>query len=90
MAEKVDGAVVYKLKVPIVIGEIVTDTLRFKQPKLKQMRALDGIQGEHNMFAKMIEKLTGLDRELVDEIDISDFEGIGEIIKNFTQKSQQT
>lgn len=82
------GSVTYKLKVPLVQGDHVVTELVFMQPKLKHMRLMDGAKGEIESMARMLGALCNLRDGLVDEIDISDLYGIGEIIENFSKKSQ--
>jgi len=84
------GVVTYTLKVPVeCMGHVLTE-LKFKQPKLKHFKYLDGAKGNFEVMARLIEKLCGVLPEQIDEIDIQDFDEIGKIIENFSKKSQQT
>lgn len=82
--------VAYKLKVPIVLGTETISELKFKKPKLKHLRALDGVDGSMSIIAIFVEKLAGLNPIQVDELDPADFEGIAEIVKSFFPNAQVT
>lgn len=84
------SGVVYKLKVPLVQGDHVVTELRFRQPKLKHMKMLDGAKGNFDIMGLVIVSLCDLRPGLVDELDPADFDDIGKIIENFFPKSQQT
>ena len=90
MSNDVNNPIVYQLKVPIVFGSLTISELKFKKPKLKHLRALDGIDGNMGIIAVLVEKLAGLTPLEVDELDPADFEGIAEIVKSFLPNAQVT
>lgn len=92
------GPITYTLVVPI---EITTkkagvestnriEELTIRRPKAKDMRALDSAKGDMAQTLLMIERLTGLQKHEVDEIDMMDVHHIGEIFGGFTPPGQST
>lgn len=84
------SSLVYKLKVPLEHGDDVISELRFRKPKLKHLKMLDGAKGNFEILSRMIVTLCDVRAGLVDELDPADFDEIGKIIEGFFPKHQQT
>lgn len=89
-AHNSNNEIIYKLKVPIVWGSDTITELKFKSPKLKHLKAIDGVEGGFEIIARLVEKLCLLTPPQVDELDPADFECIGEILKTFLPQLQGT
>ncbi|WP_417590779.1 phage tail assembly protein [Parasphingorhabdus sp.] len=59
------------------------DKVSIREPRGKDMRALNNVHGDIAMSMEMVERLTNLDRVFVDEMHAADLAGIGEIIEGF-------
>lgn len=62
--------------------ETVTE-LTFREPKVADLRALDGIDGEVSRTATLIGRLTGLTARQVDEMHPADFMGVAPLVASF-------
>ncbi|WP_417622183.1 phage tail assembly protein [Parasphingorhabdus sp.] len=66
------------------------DKVSIREPRGKDMRALNNVQGDISQSLEMIERLTGLDRFFVDEMHAADLAAIGEIIEGFMGPGKST
>lgn len=89
----------YELKFPIVLRartqggpevETTLTELTVRQLKAKDLRMLDTVQGRIAQSLAIIAALTGLSAKAVDELDVSDIEGLGEIIGDFFPGRRET
>lgn len=76
-----------QLAYPIEAGGATIAAVTIRRPKAKDLRALDtaraGGASEVEQSMVMIEGLTGLPREVVDELDATDFAALGEAVADF-------
>jgi hypothetical protein len=80
----------YTLKVPIVWGSESITELKFKQLKLKHMRAVPDGASTLDTMAILVEKLCDITPVQVDDIDPADFEGISQVIATFLPNAPKT
>lgn len=73
------------LAYPIVVGERTIPQVTIRRAKARDFRALDevGSASELIQSLKMIELLTGLSSDEVDEMDAEDFATVGEAVAAF-------
>jgi Phage tail assembly chaperone proteins, E, or 41 or 14 len=80
----------YTLLKPLEEGSEKVTELTFTEPTLGTLKKADGIQGEMEKTAKLIELCCNIRPRLVDMIAPYDIGPIGEIIGSFFQKPQAT
>lgn len=83
MSEPTGNEIVIPLKHPLTIKGQSASELRLQRPKVKHLKALDGIEGDIRKTAKLIEQMGGLDTETVDSIDAEDFAVIAGQVSGF-------
>lgn len=80
----------YTLLKPLQEGSETVTELTFTEPTLGTLKKGDGLTGEMEKTAKMIELCCNIRPRLVDQIAAYDLVPIGEIIAGFFQKPQAT
>lgn len=95
-------SVVHKLQEPITLTftgsstgiagdrEEKMDSVTIRKPKAKDLRAIDAVTGDVAKSIALMARLTGLTVATVDEMDVTDFQAIGDIIEGFTQPGRPT
>lgn len=77
------GLIAIDLKHPILVNGVETRQIQLKRPKVKHLKAIDGIEGDVQKTSLLLGQLSGLDAATVDSIDAVDFAVIAEIISGF-------
>lgn len=70
-------------------GEEVSE-LTVRRPKVKDLRAMDAVQGDVAKTAMLIGALCGLTPREVDQIDAMDFATVGQAVTDFLPGAQET
>ena len=75
---------VHELVVPVthrVSGETIARVTILRRPKLKDLKAIATVQTNRvAAFALMIERLTDLPKDRIDELDVEDVEQLNEVL----------
>jgi len=85
-----------KLNVPLKTREgAVLEEIVLPRPKVKDFRKVPGDffeDGKHNpvCFLPMVESMTNIPMETLDELDVSDLLQISEVVADFLSESRQT
>lgn len=81
--------VVYKLKYPVALGEETITEVALRRPKGKDLRAMrDGESVGESL--ELIGRLCGQPKNVIDELDAIDIQGISEIVDGFAVSSPPT
>ena len=82
----------YQLKHPIVLKlwaagaaarEETIQEVTLRRPKAKDLRLLDGQEGNFARSLTLLGALSGLSRPAIDEMDAEDIKALGEIVGDF-------
>ncbi|MET0362946.1 MAG: phage tail assembly protein [Sphingobium sp.] len=92
------NAIKYDLKFPIKVTKYLSTgdreetltSMELRRPIAKDMRRTDGVEGEVAKSIVLIAQLSGWGVPDVDQLDIADLAGIGEIIEGFTAPGPAT
>lgn len=94
----------YTLKHPILLTTRSTEgvesdeelrpegaTIVLRRPKAKDMRVVDKFEGENVAITlALIERLTNLDAQQVENLDAEDMAGLGELVADFLPSGRRT
>lgn len=79
--------ITYTLKYPVNFEGALHQEITLRRPKAKDLRAVDGKSDMDGAFL-LIARLSGWPPAGVDELDATDIEHIGDILKDFMGKPQ--
>lgn len=66
-------------------------TIVLRRPKAKDMRVVDKFEGENVAITlALIERLTNLDAQQVENLDAEDMAGLGELVADFLPSGRRT
>ena len=89
----------YQLKHPITMTlratgaaarEEIIQEVTLRRPKAKDLRLLDGQEGNFARSLTLLGALSGLSRPVIDEMDAEDIKALGEIVGDFFPDLQAT
>jgi hypothetical protein len=75
-----DDSVIYQFKSAAKHqGRDITE-IEVRAPRMRDLKAIDGVKGDVAKVAKTIESLTGLTQREIDDLHFEDVKGLGEIV----------
>lgn len=80
----------YNLKYPIINGGREIKTVTLKRPKIKDQLAVEGIKDPVEQEITLCSRLTGLDKDLIGEMDLYDYKCMQELLKDFLLGGKST
>ena len=75
-----DDSVIYQFKSAAKHqGRDITE-IEVRAPRMRDLKAIDGVKGNVAKVAKTIESLTGLTQREIDDLHYEDVKGLGQIV----------
>jgi len=74
---------VIKLNYPVKVGDTTVDSITLTRPKVKHLKAMDGVDGDVSKAETLISAISGQPIAVITNLDGEDFTRISEELNGF-------